>query len=114
MVGRCRRARGRGCRPAATRGGVDGAWPPRGARALPRSGRDAARQRAGERGGRPGAALGWAGLAMRAALAREVCGCRPGRLRPWAGSEAAAREGEKPFSIYIFKKFLNASFQILF
>jgi len=41
-------------------------------------------------------------------------GREPGRLRPWVESEAAAREGEKPFVIYIFKKLLNASFQILF
>ena len=45
---------GRGCRAA----GVASAGRPRGERALTRSGHDAARQRAGERGGRPGAALG--------------------------------------------------------
>ena len=73
---------GRGCRAA----GVASAGRPRGERALTRSGHDAARQRAGERGGRPGTAL--AGLARRAALAREA---------RWAGfgwrarSEAAAR-----------------------
>ena len=48
---------GRGCRAA----GVASAGRPRGERALTRSGHDAARQRAGERGGRPGAALGWRG-----------------------------------------------------
>jgi len=92
VVGRCRRARGSRRRPAAMRGGVDGAWPPRGGRALQLVGRGAARQRAGERGGRPGVALGWARLARHAALAREAHGCRPGRLPSWAGNEAVARE----------------------
>ena len=36
------------------------------------------------------------------------------RALGWAESEAAAREGEKLFFIYIFKNFLKASFQILF
>ena len=43
-----------------------------------------------------------------------------GLLARWAGfdrrarNEAAAREGEKLFFIYIFKNFLKVSFQILF
>ena len=77
---------GRGYRAA----GVASAGRPRGERALTRSG--ARRGAARARGGRPGAALGWAGLAMRATLAWEVCGCRPGRLPSWAGNEAVARE----------------------
>ena len=63
---------GRGCRAA----GVASAGRPRGERALTRSGHDAARQRAGERGGRPGAALGWAGEARGAGAGGSV-----GRLR---------------------------------
>jgi len=101
---RCRRARGRVCRPAATHGDVDGAWPPRGGRALPRSGarRGATASRRAEVGQR-GAGLG-RGEARHA-------GCWLGRLRPRARSEAAAREGEKSFfQIYfqgIFKCHLS-------
>ena len=93
-----------------TRGGIDGAWPPRGGLALPWSGRDAARQRAGERGGRPGAALGWAGEARGAGAGGSL-----GRLRL-----AGQKRGGGPlkqrtfFSISIFNKFSNNSFQILF
>jgi len=60
--------------------------------------------RAGERGGRLGAALGWAGLARHAALAREARCCRPGRLWPWAGNEAAAREVRKDLFQFIFSR----------
>ena len=90
---RCRRARGRGRRPAATRGGVDGAWPPRGGHALPRSG-----ARRGASAGRRAALrdAGWAGF---------------GR-----GPEAKRRPAkeEKAFSKYIFKEFLNAIFKYYF
>jgi len=65
---------GRGCRAA----GVASAGRPRGERALTRSGHDAARQRASERGGRPAR---WAGPG-RGELARR--GASLGRLRPWA------------------------------
>ena len=58
-------------------------------------GRDATRRVSGRASAETGQARRWAGLARRAALAREAHGCRPGRLRPWAGNEAAAREGEK-------------------
>ena len=58
-----------------------------------------------------GASARWAGP-RRGGLERR--GGRPGRLCGWAESEAAAREGEKLFFIYIFKNFLKASFQILF
>jgi len=55
------------------------------------------------RGGRP--ARRWAGLGR--GEARGAAGCWLGRLRPWARSEAAAREGEKAlFDLYfqgIFK-----------
>ena len=54
----------------------------------------------GEGGLRAGAAAAWAW----AGEAHGRRGREPGRLRPWAESEAAAREGEKPFFIYIFKK----------
>jgi hypothetical protein len=95
LPGRRRRARGaesgRGCRAA----GVAGAWWPRGKRALALVGTRRALAN-GEREQGSGAEAG-----------RAVFGRGP-------GSEAAAREREKPFSIYIFKKFLNASFQILF
>jgi len=71
--------------------------------------RGAARQRAGaRRQARRGAALGWAERGEARA------GGWLGRLRSWARSEAAAREGEKSFSKYNFKEFLNAIFQILF
>ena len=63
---------GRGCRAA----GVASAGRPRGERALTRSGHDAARERVGERGGRPGAALGWAGEARGAGAGGSL-----GRLR---------------------------------
>ena len=105
MVGRCRRAHGSRRRPAATRGGVDGAWPPRGGRALPLVGRGAARQRAGERGGRPGVALGWA--KARRAAQREAC---------WAGfgcgprSGAATREIRKAFFKLCFQEIFKHQF----
>ena len=109
-VGRCRWARGSGRKPAATRGGVDGAWPPRGEHALPRSGarRGASAGRRAEAGQR-GAGQGWA-EARRAAL----------RDAGWAGfgrgPEARRRPAKekKPFFICIFKEFLNANFQTLF
>ena len=97
---------GRGCRAA-----VDaGMRSPRGGRFLPRSWRGAASSRGMARraeAGRAGAARGWA----EARRARGLCWAG---LRGWAESEAAAREGEKLFFIYIFKNFLKASFQILF
>jgi len=72
------------------RGGVDGAWPPRGGQALPRSGA----QRGASAGRR--AEAGWAdfdhGLEVRRRPAKE----------------------KKSFSKYIFKEFLHAIFQILF
>jgi len=74
---RCRRARGRGRRPAATRGGVDGAWPPRGGRALPRS----ARVRAASRG----TARGWA----EARRARDGVARGPTREVGWRGARQA-------------------------
>ena len=107
---RCRQARGRGRRPAATRGGVDGAWPPRDGHALPWSGarRGASAGRRAEAGQR-GAGLG-RGEARRAVL----------RDAGWAGfgrgpevRRRPAKE-EKAFFICIFKEFLNAIFQILF
>ena len=97
---------GRGYRAA----GVASAGRPRGERALTRSGHDAARQRAGERGGRSGAALGWAGEARGAGAGGSL-----GRLRL-----AGQKRGGGPlkqrtfFSISIFNKFSNNSFQILF
>ena len=50
--------------------------------------------------GRAGAARGWA----EARRARGLCWAG---LRGWAESEAAAREGEKLFFIYIFKNFFK-------
>ena len=94
---------GRGCRAA----GDAGTWSPRGESFLRRSRRGAATGAA--RGRR--ASARWAGP-RRGGLERR--GGRPGRLCGWAESEAAAREGEKLFFIYIFKNFLKASFQILF
>jgi len=80
-----------GRRPAATRGGVDGVWPPRGGRALPRS----ARVRAASRG----TAQGWAGEA------RDRRGRGPGRLRPWAGKLSGGLLSEmKFFSFYFSNK----------
>ena len=55
----------------------------------------------------------WAGARGGLARAGGFAGAL-GRLRSWAESEAAAREGEKPFFICIFKEFLNANFQTLF
>ena len=102
--------RGRGHRPVAMRGGVDGAWPPHGGQALPRSG--AARRVSGQARAEAGQARRWAGLGR--GEARGAVGGWLGRLRSWAESEAAAREGENPFFICIFKEFLNANFQTLF
>ena len=59
-----------------------------------------------------GQARRWAG--PRRGEAHGAAGCWLGRLRSWARSEAAAREGGKTFFICIFKGFLNAIFQILF
>ena len=84
------------------RGGVDGAWLPRGGRALPRSG--AARRVSEQAGAEAGQAWRWAGLGR-----GEACGAVGGwlgRLRPWAKSEAAAREGEKaPFPFIVSRIF---------
>ena len=102
VVGRCRRARGSGRRPAATCGGVDGAWPPRGGRALPRSERRAGTGAARAEAGQTRAGLGWA-EAKRAAL----------REARWAGfgrgprNEVAAREGRKE----IFKLYFQEIFK---
>ena len=104
---------GRGCRAA----GVAGAWSPRGDRALTRSGRDARERRgAAQRRpdtalGRPDTALGWAERRAR----ERGGGDRPGRLRPWAEKGGDGPRKEKTFfSISIFKKFSNTSFQISF
>ena len=105
-VGRCRRARGSGRRPAATRGGVDGAWPPRGGRVLPWSGRGAGERRGAARSaGQTRAGLGWA-EARRAAL----------REARWAGfgrgprSEAAAHEIRKAFFKLCFQEIFKHQF----
>ena len=91
------------------RGGVDGAWPPRGGHALPRSGarRGASVGRRAEAGQR-GAVLGWA-------EAR-----RGTRDAGWAdfgrGPEVRWRPAKEknPFSKYNFKEFLNAIFKYYF
>ena len=69
---------------------------PRGGQALTRSGARSGAARAGaRRQARRGAVLGWAERGEARA------GGWLGRLRPWARSEAAAREGEKVlFQIY--------------
>jgi len=67
-------------------------------------GRDAARRVSGRASAEAGQARRWAGLARRAALAREARCCRPGRLRPWAGNEAAAREMKEAFFNLYFQE----------
>ena len=69
-----------------------------------------AARRGQARGGRPGAARCWAGPSE----ARRARGLHWAGFGRRARSEAAAREGEKSFSKYNFKEFLNAIFQILF
>ena len=68
-----------------------------------------ARRRA-RRAGEGASALGWAEARRGEARA----GASLGRLRPWARSEAAAREEKKYFSKYSFKEFLHVIFQISF
>ena len=67
-------------------------------------GRDAARRVSGRASAEAGQARRWAGLARRAALAREARYCRPGRLRPWARNEAAAREMKEAFFNLYFQE----------
>ena len=85
---------GRGCRAAS----VDGAWPPRGVRALAWSGRDArewARRSAGQAG--RGARLGRTRGAREAGAAAGRAGFGHGQRR-----EAAARERRNHFSQFPF------------
>ena len=94
--------RGRVRRPAATRGDVDGAWLPRGGRALPRSGARRGAARAGaRRQARRGEALGWAGLSE-ARRAREAGWADFGR-----GPEVRRRPAkeEKAFSFVFSRNF---------
>ena len=84
-------ARGRGVRPPSTGGATRRASPDAVGRAARRG---AARAGARRQAGR-GAVLGWA------ERGKAPAGGWLGRLRPWARSEAAAREGEKVlFQIY--------------
>ena len=101
---------GRGCRAA----GVASSGRPRGERALTRSGHDAARQRAGERGGRPGAALGWAGEARGAGAGGSLLQAGPALAVGQETRRRPAKEKKNIFQFSDFKEISNISFQIPF
>jgi len=103
---RCRQVRGSGRRPTATRGDVDGAWPPRGGRVLPWSGCGAARAEAGQT-----RAVGLG----RGEVGRHWRGGSLGRLRPWAEKRSGGPRNKKSlFQIMFSRDFQTPVFKYHF
>ena len=105
-----RRVRGCGRRPATTRGGVDGAWPPRGGHALPRSGA----RRGASAGRRAEVGQAWRGTGLGQA--------RRGARRRLAGPASVVgqkrgggpRRRKSPFPNIFSRNFYMPSFKYYF